>query len=73
MPGSDSVEILGCNGSYVVFRKLHQRVAAFRQYLKAHARDRAEEEEVAAKLMGRWAQRCTARALSSARRSRAGR
>src|SRR6476646_9412073 len=28
-------DILGRNGSYVAFRKLHQRVAAFRQYLKA--------------------------------------
>lgn len=27
-------EILGRNGTYLVFRKLHQRVAAFRQYLK---------------------------------------
>src|SRR5437016_1034337 len=27
-------EILGRNGTYVVFRKLHQRVAAFRQFLK---------------------------------------
>ena len=30
-------EILGRNGSYVAFRKLHQRVAAFRRYLKANA------------------------------------
>ena len=29
-------EVLGRNGTYVVFRKLHQRVAAFRQYLKAN-------------------------------------
>ena len=27
-------EVLGRNGTYIVFRKLHQRVAAFRQYLK---------------------------------------
>ena len=26
-------EVLGRNGTYVVFRKLHQRVAAFRRYL----------------------------------------
>ena len=32
-------EILGRNGSFVVFRKLHQRVADFRQYLKANASD----------------------------------
>src|SRR5207302_2942438 len=29
-------EVLGRNGTYVVFRKLHQRVAAFRQFLKAN-------------------------------------
>lgn len=47
-------DVLGRNGTYVVFRKLHQRVAAFRQYLKAHAKDPAEEELIAAKMMGRW-------------------
>src|SRR6478672_5693358 len=30
-------EILGRNGTYVVFRKLHQRVAAFRKYLKGNS------------------------------------
>jgi Dyp-type peroxidase family len=47
-------EILGRNGSYVVFRKLHQRVAAFRQYLKSRASDAQGEELLAAKVMGRW-------------------
>jgi Dyp-type peroxidase family len=47
-------EILGRNGSYVVFRKLHQRVAAFRQYLKANSSNSGEEEWLAAKMMGRW-------------------
>jgi Dyp-type peroxidase family len=47
-------EVLGRNGTYIVFRKLHQRVAAFRQYLKASARDADDEERLAAKLMGRW-------------------
>jgi Dyp-type peroxidase family len=46
--------ILGRNGTYVVFRKLHQRVAAFRQYLRAQAKDPAHEELIAAKMMGRW-------------------
>ena len=45
---------LGRNGSYVVFRKLHQRVAAFRQYLKANATESSNEELLAAKMMGRW-------------------
>jgi len=47
-------EVLGRNGTYIVFRKLHQRVAAFRQYLKANARDASDEERLAAKMMGRW-------------------
>ncbi|HET9713957.1 MAG TPA: Dyp-type peroxidase [Pyrinomonadaceae bacterium] len=47
-------EILGRNGTYVVFRKLHQRVAAFRQYLKANSLNIEEEELLAAKMMGRW-------------------
>ena len=47
-------EVLGRNGSYVAFRKLHQRVAAFRQYLKANASGPDDEELLAAKIMGRW-------------------
>ena len=47
-------EILGRNGSYVAFRKLHQRVAAFRQYLKENSSRPEEEELLAAKMVGRW-------------------
>ncbi len=47
-------EVLGRNGTYVAFRKLHQRVAAFRRFLKANASTPEDEELVAAKLMGRW-------------------
>jgi Dyp-type peroxidase family len=47
-------EILGRNGSYVAFRKLHQRVGAFRQYLRANASNLQGEELLAAKMMGRW-------------------
>ena len=47
-------DVLGRNGSYVVFRKLHQRVAAFRQYLKANSSSPQGEELLAAKMMGRW-------------------
>ena len=47
-------EILGRNGTYVVFRKLHQRVASFRQYLKANSANVEDEELLAAKMMGRW-------------------
>ena len=47
-------DILGRNGSYIVFRKLHQRVAAFRTYLRESSFDPAGEELAAAKMMGRW-------------------
>lgn len=54
LPPMPQPEVLGRNGTYVVFRKLHQRVAAFRQYLKANASSPEEEELLAAKMMGRW-------------------
>jgi Dyp-type peroxidase family len=38
----------------VVFRKLHQRVAAFRRYLKESSTSIEEGELLAAKMMGRW-------------------
>ncbi len=47
-------EVLGRNGTYVVFRKLHQRVAAFRQYVKANSPSPEGESLLAAKMMGRW-------------------
>ncbi|MBB2910597.1 Dyp-type peroxidase family [Streptosporangium becharense] len=47
-------EVLGRNGSYAAFRKLHQRVGAFRRYLRDNATDPADEELLAAKIMGRW-------------------
>ena len=47
-------EVLGRNGTYVAFRKLHQRVAAFRTYLQQHAADDAEQQWLAAKMVGRW-------------------
>jgi Dyp-type peroxidase family len=46
--------VLGRNGSYVALRKLQQDVAAFRRYLAAHTTSAAEEEWLAAKMMGRW-------------------
>ncbi|MFE7525527.1 Dyp-type peroxidase [Kitasatospora sp. NPDC057542] len=47
-------EALGRNGSYAVFRKLHQDVAAFRRYLRRAATGPEDEELLAAKIMGRW-------------------
>ncbi|MFG1959864.1 Dyp-type peroxidase [Nonomuraea sp. NPDC049028] len=46
--------VLGRNGTYVAFRKLHMRVAAFRRYLKDNASSPEEEEFLAAKMVGRW-------------------
>jgi Dyp-type peroxidase family len=47
-------EALGRNGTYMVVRKLHTRVAAFRQYLHERAASPADEELLAAKFVGRW-------------------
>ncbi|MER5358575.1 Dyp-type peroxidase [Streptomyces sp. NPDC002785] len=47
-------EVLGRNGGYAVFRKLHQHVAAFRRYLRDNATGPEDEELLAAKIMGRW-------------------
>ena len=52
------------NGTYVVFRKLYQDVAAFRRYLAKAAKslygadDEYHQELVAAKIMGRWRSGC---------------
>jgi Dyp-type peroxidase family len=53
-PSIPEPDVLGRNGSYVVFRKLHQRVAAFRRYLKENSSSPEAEELLAAKMMGRW-------------------
>jgi Dyp-type peroxidase family len=53
-PSAPQPDVLGRNGTYVVFRKLHQKVAAFRRYLRDNASDRPDEELLAAKMMGRW-------------------
>jgi Dyp-type peroxidase family len=54
LPPMPRPDVLGRNGTYVAFRKLHQRVAEFRRYLKAQSKSRDDEELLAAKLMGRW-------------------
>jgi Dyp-type peroxidase family len=54
LPPMPRPDVLGRNGTYVAFRKLHQRVAAFRRYLKENARSVEDEERLAAKMMGRW-------------------
>ena len=45
---------LGCNGSYLVFRKIHQDVASFRRYFRDNFADPAEQALMAAKTVGRW-------------------
>ena len=54
LPPMPTPEVLGRNGTYLVFRKLHTRVAAYRQYLRAKAADREDEALLAAKMVGRW-------------------
>jgi Dyp-type peroxidase family len=54
LPPMPAPEILGRNGTFVVFRKLQTRVAAFRQYIRANAATPEEEELLAAKFVGRW-------------------
>ena len=54
VPPMPTPEVLGRNGTYVVFRKLHTRVAAYRQYLRAKAASREEEALLGAKMVGRW-------------------
>src|SRR3954468_12014762 len=54
LPPTPTPEVLGRNGTYVVFRKLHTNVAAYRRYLRANAADRAQEELLGAKMVGRW-------------------
>ncbi|WP_406469521.1 Dyp-type peroxidase [Streptomyces hirsutus] len=53
LPPMPQPEVLGHNGTYVAFRKLHQRVAAFRRYLRDNAAD-TEATWLAAKFVGRW-------------------
>ncbi|MEV0134877.1 Dyp-type peroxidase [Dactylosporangium sp. NPDC050688] len=47
-------DVLGRNGSYVAFRKLHQNVAAFRHFLTDNSTGPDDEDLLAAKIMGRW-------------------
>ena len=65
-PGTQTPEPfeLRRNGTYMVFRKLYQDVAAFRRYLATAAKslygndDNDHQDLVAAKMMGRWRSGC---------------
>src|SRR6478672_10201697 len=54
VPPMPTPVVLGRNGTYVVFRKLHTKVAAYRQYLHERAASRAEQALLGAKMVGRW-------------------
>src|SRR5215211_1830056 len=54
LPPMPTPEGLGRNGTYIVFRKLHTRVAAYRRYLRERASSREEEARLGAKMVGRW-------------------
>jgi Dyp-type peroxidase family len=54
LPPMPTPEVLGRNGTYVVFRKLHTKVAAYRRYLRDRAANREEEKLLGAKMVGRW-------------------
>jgi Dyp-type peroxidase family len=66
LPGTEAPEPfeLRVNGTYVVFRKLYQDVAAFRRYLATAAKslygsdDQYHQDLTAAKMMGRWRSGC---------------
>lgn len=45
---------LGNNGSYLVIRKLHMRVAAFRKFLDEKASNKEDKDFLIAKMIGRW-------------------
>lgn len=51
-------EELWRNGTYLSIRKIRQRVAAFRRYLRESAETLDGQERVAAKMMGRWRSGC---------------
>jgi Dyp-type peroxidase family len=54
LPPMPRPDVLGRNGTYIAFRKLHQRVAAFRRFLKERSTSVESAELLAAKMMGRW-------------------
>lgn len=47
-------DILGKNGSFLVFRKYQSKVHEFNKFLKDNAKTEDEQELLAAKMFGRW-------------------
>ena len=52
--GLPQPETLSRNGTYMAYRRLQEHVGGFREFLRQHGKTAAEQEWVAAKLMGRW-------------------
>ena len=46
--------VLSRNGTYAAYRRLHEHVALFRDYIRSNAGTPDDEELLAAKFMGRW-------------------
>jgi Dyp-type peroxidase family len=54
LPVAPIPHLLGRNGTFMVYRKLHQNVATFRGYLDEKAKLYGDKERLAAKFVGRW-------------------
>jgi Dyp-type peroxidase family len=55
LPVAPIPHILASNGTFMVYRKMHQNVATFRAYLDQHAAGYGGgKEKLAAKFIGRW-------------------
>jgi Dyp-type peroxidase family len=55
LPVAPIPHLLGRNGTFMVYRKLHQNVAGFRSYLEEKGKQYAGgKEKLAAKFVGRW-------------------
>jgi deferrochelatase/peroxidase EfeB len=51
-------EAFWMNATFLSVRKLHQKVAQFRRFLREHAQSAAEQEWLLAKMVGRWRSGC---------------
>ncbi len=55
LPVAPVPHLLARNGTFMVYRKLHQNVAAFRRYLEENGKEYpGGKEKLAAKFVGRW-------------------
>ena len=69
LPPMPAPDVLGRNGTYIVFRKLHTRVAAYRQYLRAEGHEPRGRGAPRGQDGGPLAERGTPRPGAGARRS----